>query len=172
VVRNQEVRRAWVTNRGLSVVLALACVWYGSCKSLPVPSLILRAPADRLMQEDDIREAVFRYRISSENSNSRVFLMIDGKDPTDTFMTRFAESNPSVKKASGAQLSSEWLRDRITGEQAVELSVGSISWISVDRVELPGSSYCGVRCADFGIYRVLRKSGRWVVEQYEIKAIS
>jgi hypothetical protein len=124
------------------------------------------------MQEDDIREAAFRYRISSKNSNSRVFLMIDGKDPSDAFMTRFAESNPPIKKASGAFLESTWLRDRLTGEQAVELSVGPICWISVDRVELPGSSYCGVRCADMGTYRVVRKSGRWVVQQYEIKAIS
>jgi hypothetical protein len=172
VIRDQEARGSWLTRRGLSVVLALACVLYGGCNSSPVPSFILRAPADRLVQEDDIREAVFRYRISSRNSNSRVFLMIDGKDPTDTFMTRFAESNPPIKKASGAQLKSTWLRDRLTGEQAVEFSVGSISWISVDRVELPGSSYCGVRCADFGIYRVVIKDGRWVVEQYEIRAIS
>jgi hypothetical protein len=106
-----ELEKAPLTGLVFSIVLALACVLYGSCKSLPIPTLILRAPADRSIQEDDIREAVFRYRISSENPNSRVFLMIDGKDPTDTFMTRFAESNPSVKKASGAQLKSAWLRD-------------------------------------------------------------
>ena len=172
MIRDQETRGSWLTRRGLSAVLALACVLYGGCNSLPVPSFILRAPADRLVQEDDIREAVFRYRISTKNSNSRVFLMIDGKDPSDAFMTRFTGLNPPIKKVSGAQLKAVWLRDRLTGEQAVELSVGSISWISVDRVELPGSSYCGVRCADFGIYRVVRKNGRWAVEQYEVRAIS
>jgi hypothetical protein len=125
-----------------------------------------------MIQEDDIREAVFRYRISSKNSNSRVFLRIDGKDPSDTFMARFADLNPPVEKASGARLKSTWLRDGLTGEQAVELSVGSISWISVDRVEVPGSSYCGMRCADVGIYRVVKRNGHWVVEQYEVKGIS
>ena len=139
---------------------------------MQAPSVVSRAPADRMIQEDDIREAVFRYRIESENPSARVFLRIDGKDPSDTFMTRFAESNPPVKKSSGAYLKSPSLRDRFTGEQAVDLSVGSISWISVDRVELPGSSYCGIRCADTGIYRVVKKNGRWLVEKYEIHFIS
>jgi hypothetical protein len=172
VVPDLELQKAPLTGPVFSIVLALACMLCGSCVFSPAPSFVSRAPADRAIQEGEIREAVFRYRISSENSNSRVFLMIDGKDPSDAFMTRFAESNPPIKKASGAFLKSTWLRDRLTGEEAVELSVGPISWISVDRVELPGSSYCGVRCADIGIYRVVRKNGRWVVEQYEIKAIS
>jgi hypothetical protein len=166
-VRNTK----WIPRRFL-VVLALVCELHGGCGSLPAPLFVSRAPADRMIQEDDIREAVFRYRISSKNPDSRVFLRIDGKDPSDTFMARFADLNPPIEKASRAHLQSAWLRDGFTGEQAVELSVGSISWISVHRVELPGRSYCGIRCADVGIYRVVKQNGHWAAKQYEVKAIS
>jgi hypothetical protein len=139
---------------------------------VPALSVVSRAPVDRMIQEDDVREAVFRYRIESRNLSGPIFLSIDGKDPSDAFMMRFAQSNLPIKKASGAYLKALSLRDRLTDQQAVELSVRSVSWISVDRVEVRGGFYCGGRCADAGIYRVGKRNGRWMVEKYEVQAIS
>jgi hypothetical protein len=91
-------------------------------------------------------------------------------------MARFATSKKTIKKASGSYFKKEpfhgWLRDRATDEKAVSYSVGSISWVSLDRVEVRGGMYCGGLCADWGIYRLKKKDGRWVVESYEVQGVS
>jgi len=110
------------------------------------------------------------------NGNGTIFLTIDDKDPSDAFMTRFAVLNSTVKKASGSYFKKEpfpgWLRDRSTDEKAMTFSVGSICWMSLDRVEARGGMYCGGLCANWGIYRLGKKNGRWVVEQYEVQGVS
>ena len=131
----------------------------------------LRSPADRAIQEDAIRESVFRYRMDVPHRDLAFFLNIDGKDPSDTFMARFDKADRKVKKASQSYFKRDpsglWLRDRTTGEPGVELSVSTINWLSVYRVEVSGGMYCGGLCADGGIYRLSKKGGRWVVESYE-----
>jgi hypothetical protein len=136
----------------------------------------LRSPADRAMQEDEIRESVFRYRMDLRHRDGPFFLSIDGKDPNDTFMTRFANADRKVKKESQAYFKKDpppgWLRDRSTDEQGVAFSVGAISWLSLNRVEVRGGMYCGGLCADWGIYRLKKKNGRWAVEDYKVEAVS
>jgi|SRR5579864_2340899 len=136
----------------------------------------LRSPANRAIQEDDIRESVFRYRMDVPHRDGPFFLSIDGKDPSDTFMARFANADRKVKKASQSYFRKDpppgWLRDRSTDEQGVSFSVGTISWLSLDRVEVRGGMYCGGLCADWGIYRLKKKSGRWAVEDYKVEGVS
>lgn len=136
----------------------------------------LRSSADRAIQEDDIRESVFRYRLDHPHREGPFFLSIDGKDPSDTFMARFASADRKVKKASQSYFKSTLprtgLRDRSTDEHGVWFSVGAISWLSLDRVEVGGGMYCGSLCADGGIYRLKKKAGRWEVESYEEKWVS
>ena len=136
----------------------------------------LRSPADRAIQEDDIRESIFRYRMNYPHRDGPFFLNIDGKDPSDTFMARFANVDRKVKKASQSYFrkdpSSGWLRDRSTDEQGVWFSVGAISWLSLDRVEVRGGMYCGGLCADWGVYRLKKKNGRWAVEDYKVEGVS
>jgi len=168
--------RGWRSKVRVPAILTFVCVVHGACASIPKRILISRAPSDRAIQEDDIREAVFRYGIERTQGNRSIFLNIDGKDPSDTFMARFSKSDPPVKKASGSYFKENpfpgWLRDRSTDERAVSLSVGPISWISVDKVEARGGEYCGGLCGQWGIYRLRKKGGRWEVEQYEMRAIS
>src|ERR1700719_4668290 len=57
--------------------------------------------AGRIKEENDIREAVFRYRISM-TAYKTIFLGVDGNDPADQFMARFSKSAVSIKKASQA----------------------------------------------------------------------
>jgi hypothetical protein len=136
----------------------------------------LRSPADRAIQEDDIRESVFRYRMGYPKRNCPFFLSIDGKDPSDAFMRRFAALGRTVKKESESYFkkdqSNRWLRDRSTGEEGVAFSVGPISWLSSDRVEVSGGMYCGILCADGGVYRLKKKEGHWVVDEYKEQWVS
>lgn len=176
MVRDSKKPHAWVEGRGFSAILVLACLFYGGCVSTPWPHFFSRSPADRATQEDDIRESVFRYRIEHFNGKGPLFLSTDGKDPTDAFMARFTLLNKTVKKASGSYFKKKpspgWLRDRSSDEEAVAFSVGPISWMSTDRVEVRGGMYCGGLCADAGIYRLRNKDGRWVVAEYEVQMVS
>jgi hypothetical protein len=167
VVRHPRKPYPWLDDRRFSTIAALACLFCGGCGFTPCPNYFWRIPADRAIQEDNIRESVFRYRIEPWQGNGPFLLSVDRKDPNDAFMARFATLNGTVKKASASYFKEGWLRDRSTDEKAVAFSVDSICWRSLDRVEVRGGMYCGGLCADGGIYRLRRKNGRWVVEEYE-----
>jgi len=175
VVHDSRKPHAGLSGQRFSAIVALTCLLCGGCACTSWPHFFSR-PADRAIQENDIRESVFRYRMEHLNGNGPIFLSIDGKDPSDTFMARFAELNKTVKKASGSYFKKEpfpgWLRDRSTDEKGMTLSVDCISWMSLDRVEVRGGMYCGGLCADGGVYRLRKKDGRWVVEQYEVQMVS
>jgi hypothetical protein len=170
VGEDQRVTRA---GRWLPIIALLVSLVDGSCTYLPTRITFFSKPADHVAQENDIWEAVFQYRIDSMGSDFPFFLSIDGKDPSDSFMARFASSRAHVKKDSGSYYAKEpspgSLRDRSTGEKAVSLSAGPVTWISSDRVELRGGMYCGVLCADAGIYSLAKRNGLWTVEQYEAR---
>lgn len=160
----------------VSLLLALAFTFYVRCISVPVLLLASRSPVDRSLQEDDIRESIFRYRMEKLKSGGPFFLSINGKDPSDSFMARFASSKHKVKKASRSYFKKDpfpgWLRDRSTDEQGMSFSVGSITWLSPDRVEARGGMYCGGLCADAGTYRLEKKGERWVVVDYKVEMVS
>lgn len=135
-----------------------------------------QAPENLRVQEDNTREAIFRYRIGQGQSASPVFLSINGEDPTNEFMARFSNSKLKVKKASGSYFKKDpfpgHLRDRTTGREAMEFLVGPIRWITSTTVEVKGGMYCGGLCADAGTYQVTKRSDRWTVEKYDVKMIS
>jgi hypothetical protein len=171
VVGNSGLSRAARIGSRLPAIGVLAVLLCGGCADLPTRITLFTKPADHAAQENDIWEAVFRYRIELVGSNGPFFLSIDGNDPSDSFMARFAPSSARVKKYSESYFRKDpspgWLRDRSTDEKAIGLSVRSVTWISNDQVELRGGMYCGGLCADAGIYRLAKKNGRWAVEQYE-----
>ncbi|MGH9509955.1 MAG: hypothetical protein ACRD2M_08460 [Terriglobales bacterium] len=171
-------------------IVSIACIVLFSCTEAPPPlpdPQFSRVPPDRSIQEDDIREAVFRYRIKeryTEFSQSPSFLTIDGKDPSDAFMARFAGAKPPVKKGSGAYVKENpftemvgdpnkrpplegMLRDRSNDKKAFSVHVGEISWMTPALVEVKGGTYCGWTCGDGGLFRVVKKDGQWRVENYE-----
>jgi len=157
------------------VRFVLACLYTSVVVAQPAPHT---SETDQNLhrQEDDIREAIFRYRIGAKQSTSSIFLRIDGKDPSDEFMVRFLNSKLHVKKASGSYFKKDpfpgYLCDRTTGKEAIEYSVGSIRWIDDERVEVQGGMYCGGLCADAGTYRVTKKNDYWTVEKYDVRMIS
>ena len=60
---------------GFSTTVALACLFSAGCGSITVYLHFLRNPADRAIQEDDIRD--FRYRIERAGGSGPFFLSID-----------------------------------------------------------------------------------------------
>jgi hypothetical protein len=125
--------------------------------------------------EDDIREAVFRYRIGQLRAESLIFLSIDGKDPSNTFMARFGKSTGTVKKASQSYVEEHGmpsLRDRETNQPGMSFSVGAVNWLSPERVEVQGGMYCGGLCADAGKYSLEKRQGLWVVIRYKMEMVS
>jgi hypothetical protein len=153
-------------------ILALLCL---STNVVLAQTRIPQAPSERTRQENDIREAIFRYRMSESKFES-IFLAVDGRDPNDNFMKRFTKSTVPVKKASQAGVGKKrwpgYLIDPATDERAIQFSVGSIKWVSDTQVEVRGGMYCGSLCADAGIYRVTKRSDRWEVEKYDMQMIS
>lgn len=155
------------------IVLGLAAMFLAT----PMERFLsfLHTPADHAIQEDNIRESVFRYRLEHAWGNGPFFLSINCEDPSDTFMARFAALNKAVKKESNSYVTKEpfELRDRLTDKHGESFFIGRISWLSTDRVEVTGGMYCGGLCADGGIYRVTKtKNGRWVVDEYKVQWVS
>ena len=176
--KSSALDRGWTRALRYLVVggLAIASILLTAC-SENLPALpAWRVPPDRSIQEDRIREAIFRYLIKQKGLKGQVFLSVEREDPSDEFMARFAGMEPRPKKASGAYFKRApfpgWLRDRATGEKGVMLNVGTIGWNSSTVVEVRGGSYCGGLCADAGVFRVAKKNHQWVVEEYEVRIVS
>jgi hypothetical protein len=130
--------------------------------------------ARRAAQEDNIREAIFRYEM--KDREGIIFLNINNQDPSDSFMKRFSDVKLAVKKWSAIAPAEKplqrWIYDRETGKPGVALSVGKITWTSDHGVIVTGGYYCGSLCAGAGDFYVIFKDGRWVVEKFDIKVIS
>jgi hypothetical protein len=157
------------------VRFVLACLYTSMVVAQPAPHTS-QTDQNLHRQEDDIREAIFRYRIGTKQPSSSIFLSIDGKDPSDEFMVRFLDFKLHVKKASRSYFKKDpfpgFLRDRTTGKEAVKYSVGRIRWIDHESAEVQGGMYCGGLCADAGTYRVTKKHDHWTVEKYDVRMIS
>jgi len=129
-------------------------------RMVPVPT-----GASRRIEEDRIREAVFRDLIGS-TVRWHVFLETDGNDPSDKFMVQFSDLKPAVKKGLEAECTIRGCFDRSTGERGVVLSVSSISWFFGDRVEVKGGFHCGPLCGSGGVFKVMKNGGQWKVQTY------
>ncbi|MEA3211968.1 MAG: hypothetical protein QOE70_5025 [Chthoniobacter sp.] len=103
----------------------------------------------RLLEEDNIRATVFRYLFGYNDSNpdtdvSAYFINIDGNDPSEAFMARFANHRLPVKKASAA-ITGKGLNtmDRVTGKLGLPFSVTDLKWLSESKVEISGNYHEG-----------------------------
>jgi len=92
--------------------------------------------------EDDIREAVFRFQFDHNASglqqNAKVYFLSLGKgdkDPSDEFMERFRGQKPPVKKVSQGTVSVTGVKDKETREQGLIFRVTSIKWISHTEID-------------------------------------
>jgi len=124
-------------------------------------------------EEDNIREAVFRYGVRHDCSQLEgrgVFFLSVGtehdEDPSDGFMKRFVERKPVVRKASRAKTGSGGLiEDKETGELGVILSAKTIKWVDDTHVEVEVECYESSSIAASDTYLVEKRGDRWTVSK-------
>lgn len=143
-------------------------------------SLGVAADKARQGQDDDIREAVFRYQFdhnaSGQQQTAKVYFLRVGEkatDPSDELMKRFADHQPPVRKASAAHfVRDKGLFDKKTGEQGLAFRAAAIKWISDTEVEVSGGYYEAELSSSSNTYIVKKENGKWKVTQDKMKLIS
>lgn len=132
----------------------------------------------RAAQEDNIREAVFRYvflhNASGLQQDARVFcLSVNGYDPSDMFMFRFRNEKPRVLRSSEC-VKGGWsgVRDRETGEEGLLFELTDVYWYSDDEVYVDGIYYSAPLSAAGYSWRVLQERSGWIVKSEHMHWIS
>ena len=125
--------------------------------------------ADRKAEEDNIREAIVRDWAGPKGLKRPIFVSIDGHDPSDEFLARFADLRPpQVKKYSEHRfdIASDHLVDRSTGEHGITLSISTVKWRFGDRAEAEVAVLCGSLCGVGGVFEMVKKRSRWTREVF------
>jgi len=143
-------------------------------------SVSLATDAAHLSQEDDIREAIFRYQFehnaSSQQKDAHDYFLSIGEhesDPSDEFMKRFAGHRPPVRKASACRITALGsVINKRTGKSGLLFRVGNITWLSEAAATAYGGYSEGNTSASANTYTVTKENGRWKVIKDEINAIS
>ena len=142
-------------------------------------SVGLSADDARKNQEDDVREAVFRWQFEHNASGQQkkakaYYLQIGEKgDPSDAFMKRFAEHKSPVRKVSACTADSgKGVLDKKTGERGLIFRVTSIEWKSDTEVDVKGGYYEGGLNASGNTYTVKKENGKWKVTNDKMHWIS
>jgi hypothetical protein len=133
------------------------------------PCVGLAADVPRQKQEDDIREAVFRYQFdnnaSGQKTNAKVYCLAVGEkqvDPSGKLLRRFANHTPPVRKISECGRSAE-IRDKRTGERGLLFYITQISWVSSTEVKVTGGYYEGSLSASGETYVVKKDGSTWKI---------
>jgi hypothetical protein len=145
------------------------------------PCFVLAAATDRLSQEDDIREAVFRYQFehnaSGQQKSARAYylaILVGNKDsdPPEQFIKRFAHHKPPVRKASACHWDSIKVVENRTGRPALIFGVSRITWISDTEVTVDGGYEEGNVSSSGNTYTVTMRNGKWEVTHDQMNSIS
>lgn len=143
---------------------------------------ILSTDADRnhvrAAQQDNIREAVFRYvflhNASGLQQDARVFcLSVNGRDPTAMFMSRFRNEKPRVIRSSEcAKGGWSGVRGRETGEGGLLFELTEIYWYSDTEVYVDGRYYFAPLSAAGYSWRAVHERSGWIVRSEHMHWIS
>ena len=134
----------------------------------------------RLPQENDIREAVFRYEFhhnsSIQGQRAAVYCLSVGEknaDPPDDFMKRFASVKPPVRKVSDCSTDTyTGVVEKRTGKRGLVFRVRSIKWVSAAEVEVVGGYFEDGLSASGDTYTVTKAQGKWIVSKARTNWIS
>lgn len=151
------------------------------------------ATAPRSAQEDDIREAVFRYQFgknsSGQQQNAGVYCLeilprdlskepmdsnynVQPLDPGEAFMKRFAGNKPAVKKGSECSQSFDGVKDKAMGASGLVFRVENIRWLKDAEVEVGGGYFEGGASGSGNVFKVAREGNKWVVKEDRMLWIS
>ncbi len=160
------VRRAVVVAVRVAIPMALAAVGFA-------------ANTDRALQEDDIREMVFRHQFdhnaSGQQKTAHAYYLALGEkdaDPSDQFMKRFTHHRPPVRKASARHSTSVEIVDKGTGKPGLLFRISTITWISDSEVRVEGGYDEANVSASQNTYTVKKHEDKWEVTDDRMNAIS
>lgn len=133
--------------------------------------------ASETADEDEIMEATFRYQFphnaSAMQQNAKLyFLSIDGADPSDGFMQRFAGHDPAVKKVSSSTSGTDGVTDNQTGEKGIIFRVETIKRVNATTVEVKGGYYEAGLSASGNTYYLKNNGPGWVVTKATTNVIA
>jgi hypothetical protein len=157
----------------LKSILPVLLVFTSACSS-PL------SKADRLSQEDDIREAIFRHQFthnaSGQQKHARFYCLSVGEndnDPTDELLKRFADHKPPVLKRSDCHVHPfTGVSNNRTGTRSLIFRVSGITWISDKKVKAEGGYYEDGLSSSGNIYTVTKQHRKWMVSDDQMKWIS
>lgn len=135
---------------------------------------------DRISQENNVREAVFRYQFQHNSSvqgqRAAVYCLSIGEkntDPSDDFMKRFAGFKPPVRKASDCSTDAyRGVMEKSTGKRGLVFRVKAIKWTSDTEAEVVGGYFEDGLSASGDTYTVKRQHGTWKVVRSKINWLS
>ena len=149
-----------------------------SFPSMPLPVLNSPQGRDKLVDEQNIREAVFRYQFehnaSGQQQQAKIYFLSLGerRSPRDDFMSRFKGHKPPVRKVSGALVNSLGVVEKKTGRRGLLFQVTGIRWLGQNEVEVEGGYFESGHSASTNVYKVSRENGKWVVKEDRMREIS
>jgi len=128
--------------------------------------------APRADQEDNIREAVFRYQFKSfDLLVAYHFISMYGKNPSAAMLQRFHGEQPPVLPVSESEKLKKpmkLIQNRNDFKQGALFNQGQIKWISDTKADVDGGFECGDICDEAtGVYHVSRQDNKWVVDSFD-----
>jgi len=129
----------------------------------------------RSAQEEDIREAVYRYQFKDFGLIVAYhFIAVNGKNPPASVLQRLHGEQPPVLPVSDAERIKKPMRqiqNRNDFKQGVLFNQGQIKWISDTKVDVEGGFECGDICDEAsGVFHVSKSEGKWVVDSFDAAA--
>jgi hypothetical protein len=126
----------------------------------------------RTAQEDDIREAVYRYQIKNfDLVVAYHFIAVNGKNPPAAVLQRFHGQQPPVLPVSEAEKIKKPMRqiqNRNDFKQGALFNQGPIKWISDTKADVEGGFECGDICDEAsGVFHVSKTENKWVVDSFD-----
>ena len=141
-----------------------------ACSSSP------QATTQTMSEEDQIREAVFRYQFEFNASGlgkaaNAYFLSVEGhEDPSPQLLKQFEGHRPPVKPASASTLEpgTAQVVDRESGQPGLIFRIREIRRLTDDEVEVDGGYDEASESATGNTYRVMKTGGRWEVVECQM----
>lgn len=136
---------------------------------------------DRLSQEDDIRETVFRHQFDhnasgqQKSAHAYCLAILAGEkdsDPSQQFMKRFANHKPPVRRVSACHWTSVQVVENRTGRPALIFRVSKITWTSDTEATVDGGYDEGNVSSSGNTYTVKKQDGKWAVTNDHMNVIS
>ncbi len=124
------------------------------------------ATIDRVSELDNVLEALFRHQFENNVSGihqraDSYFLTLKKTNPAPEFLKRFSGHTPPVRIGSDFAIG-----------KGIEFRIDSWKWVSDKKVELTGGYFAGPLNGSGNSYTLVRKDGKWIVEDDEMFIIS